>query len=70
MANVVQDVKEEPVIPTVPFEACLESFAADAIIHGYESAAAGAKVTAKKTQRFQSFPPYLMVHLQKCAMPP
>jgi hypothetical protein len=63
---VMGDIKEEPVIPTVPFSACLNSFAAEAIISDVDSAAAGAKVQGKQMQRFKTFPPYLMVHLQKC----
>jgi hypothetical protein len=65
---VMGGTKEQPVIPTVPFSACVSSFAAEAIISGVESAAAGAKVQGKQTQRFKTFPPYLMVHLQKCAV--
>lgn len=62
----VDATKEEPVIPIVPFEACLATFAAEVILSDYESAAAGSKVHARKTQRFKTFPPYLMIHLQKC----
>lgn len=63
----VETAKEEPVIPIVPFDACLDTFAAEAILEDYDSAAAGAKVQARQTQRFKTFPPYLMIHLQKCA---
>ena len=51
----------------VPFDACLGTFTADDILEGYESAAAGGPVQGRKTTRFKTFPPYLMVHLQKCA---
>ena len=53
-------------MPIVPFDACLEKFAAEATLPDYSSPALGAKGRATVTRRLASFPPYLMVHLQKC----
>lgn len=64
--SVVAEEAEEPVVPIVPFDACLEKFAAEATLPDYYSPALGAKGRATVTRRLASFPPYLMVHLQKC----
>jgi ubiquitin carboxyl-terminal hydrolase 5/13 len=65
--SVVAEESEEPVVPIVPFDACLEKFAAEATLSDYYSPALGAKGRATVTHRMASFPPYLVVHLQKCA---
>ncbi len=60
------DDKEEPVIPKVPFAACLERMVGDELVESYESAAlAGRRTTASKRTRFASFPPYLMLALKR-----
>ncbi|PSC74028.1 ubiquitin carboxyl-terminal hydrolase 5 isoform X1 [Micractinium conductrix] len=57
--------EEEPVSLRVPFNACLERFAAEALVDDYQSAAAGKMVTASKRTRITSFPPYLMVQMRR-----
>ncbi len=61
--------EEEPeVVPVVPFEACLAGFATPEVIDGYASPALppdAPRTTAVKAQRFKTFPPYLVVHLQR-----
>ncbi|EFN51528.1 hypothetical protein CHLNCDRAFT_33094 [Chlorella variabilis] len=54
---------DEHVTPRVPFTACLEMWAADNLVDGYSSAAAGRKTQAAKRPRFSSFPPYLLVQM-------
>lgn len=52
----------------VPFEACLATFASPQVVADYQSPALPAdapRTTAQKTQRFKTFPPYLVVHLQR-----
>jgi hypothetical protein len=58
---------EEPVVPLVPIEACIARFAGDSVLPDYYSPALGDKGRAVQTYRMASFPPYLMVHMQKCA---
>lgn len=64
---VVDGEPDEPVVPVVPFDACLAKFAASAMLPDYFSPALGGKGRADVSLRLASFPPYLMVHLQKCA---
>lgn len=66
---VLEAEPDEPVVPVVPFEACLAKFAASATLPDYFSPALGGKGRADVTLRLASFPPYLMVHLQKYAPP-
>lgn len=63
----VEGEPDEPVVPVVPFDACLAKFAASAMVPDYFSPALGGKGHADVTLRIATFPPYLMVHLQKCA---
>jgi ubiquitin carboxyl-terminal hydrolase 5/13 len=62
---VIEAEAEDPVVPVVPFDACLEKFAAEATLPDYYSPALGGKGRASVAHRLASFPPYLMVHLQK-----
>ena len=55
-------------LPVVPLEACLAAFASPEILKDYQSPALPAdapRTTASKTQRFKTFPPYLVVSLQR-----
>jgi len=63
--GVVEDTKEDPVIPKVPFAACLERWAADELIEGVHSATLGRKAHATKRSRFTSLPPYLVITLKR-----
>jgi len=55
-----------PVLPIVPFDACLSAWGADEPVEGYISAAAGgAAVTATRRARFATFPPFLAVSLRR-----
>ena len=49
----------------VPFEACLERWAAGSTLEDYQSAALGRKTVAHSAPRFSAFPPYLMIQLKK-----
>ncbi|QDZ24098.1 ubiquitinyl hydrolase [Chloropicon primus] len=57
---------EEPkVVPNVPFQACLDSFAQEEVLDDFYSAAVMRKTAASRTVRFKSFPPYLVVYLRR-----
>jgi len=51
--------KEEPIVPIVPFEACLSKTFAPETIDSFRGA------TATKTTRFKTFPRYLVVHMRR-----
>jgi len=55
------------VLPRVPLAACLERWAAEQTIEDYQSAAAGHRTRATRRTRLASFPPFLLVQLQRCA---
>ncbi|GAX82603.1 hypothetical protein CEUSTIGMA_g10029.t1 [Chlamydomonas eustigma] len=57
--------EEQPIIPKVPFSACLERLSGDEILEDYHSVALGRRSTASKRTRFSTFPPYLMVALRR-----
>ena len=57
--------KEEPVVPLVPFEACLAKLAAAEALDGFRGLGA-----ASKTVRFKTFPRYLVVHLGRYVQKP
>lgn len=59
------DTKEDPIIPKVPFEACLSRLAAAETMDDYFSAALGRKTCATKRVRLASFPPYLVVQMKR-----
>ena len=61
----LQDDGEEPVLPQVPFVACLDRFAADGGIPDYYSAALGRKGPARTRTRLATFPPYLMLQMKR-----
>ncbi|XP_037094382.1 ubiquitin carboxyl-terminal hydrolase 5-like [Pollicipes pollicipes] len=54
-----------PVRANIPFEACLEAFAAERRVEQFYSTALDAKTTALQTVRLASFPDFLLVQLQK-----
>lgn len=49
----------------VPLSACLQKFAEAELIEDFLSPETGAKGSALKRTRFQTFPPYLVVHLKR-----
>lgn len=50
----------------MPFESCLEQFFAEEPISSYESPILGGrKVAASKRNRMRTFPPYLVVAMQR-----
>lgn len=53
------------VIPNIPLEACLRRWMAEELLEGYFSAALGRNTVATKTQRISSFPPYLVVRMDR-----
>lgn len=50
----------------VPFDACLSKFAANTIIEDYYSPQLKCHTAAIKTTRLKTFPPFLMVQLNRC----
>ncbi|KAG2483306.1 hypothetical protein HYH03_017809 [Edaphochlamys debaryana] len=63
---VVAGAEEEAVLPRVPFDACLQRFAGSEVVDDYSSAALGGRRTAAtKRTRFASFPPYLLVQINR-----
>ena len=56
---------EEKVRPRVPAEAVLEAFAAEAEVQDFYSSAIEAKTIGKKSVGLVTFPPYLLIQLQK-----
>lgn len=62
---VVRQGGEVPVIPKVPFAACLERLTAAEVLEDYHSAALNRRSNATKQTRFASFPPYLMLALRR-----
>ena len=63
---VTQDSGEDPVLPRVPFQACLDQWAAETSMEGYASAALGGQRTrATKRSRLRTFPDYLIVQLRR-----
>ncbi|KAG2435345.1 hypothetical protein HXX76_007418 [Chlamydomonas incerta] len=63
---VVAEGEEEAVLPRVPFDACLQRFSGTEVVEDYRSAALGGRATiATKTTRFASFPPYLVVQVNR-----
>ncbi|WIA38798.1 hypothetical protein OEZ86_002085 [Tetradesmus obliquus] len=65
-AAVKSGAAESPVLPVVPFEACLNKFTAAEVLDDYASAALGGrKSTASRTSRFASFPPVLVLVLKR-----
>ncbi|GLC48552.1 hypothetical protein PLESTB_000110300 [Pleodorina starrii] len=58
--------EEEAVLPRVPFDACLQRFSGTEVVDDYRSAALGGRrTTATKRTRFASFPPYLLVQINR-----
>lgn len=49
----------------VPLSACLQKFAEAELIEDFLSPETGAKGSAFKKTRFQTFPPYLVIHLKR-----
>jgi len=56
---------DEKVRPRVPAEAVLEAFAAEADVQDFYSSAIEAKTVGKKSVKLVTFPPYLLIQLQK-----
>ncbi|KAK9828336.1 hypothetical protein WJX74_009732 [Apatococcus lobatus] len=63
---VTRDSGEDPVLPRVPFQACLDQWAAETSMEGYASAALGGQRTqATKRSRLRTLPDYLIVQLRR-----
>ncbi|GLI59780.1 hypothetical protein VaNZ11_001743 [Volvox africanus] len=63
---VMADAAEEAVLPRVPFDACLQRFSGTEVVDDYRSAALGGRRTAAtKRTRFGTFPPYLLVQINR-----
>lgn len=56
---------ETPVQLQIPLSACLELYTRPELIEEFTSPDTGAKGTARKQTRFQTFPQYLVVHLKR-----
>jgi ubiquitin carboxyl-terminal hydrolase 5/13 len=54
----------------VPFEACVEAWAADETIEGFMSPATGTRTTAVKRTRFATFPQYLVLQMRRYVVGP
>ncbi|CAD7697819.1 unnamed protein product [Ostreobium quekettii] len=64
--SAAKDDKEEKIVPKVPFNSCLEQFAADELLTGYYSTALKAHTDrALKRTRFATFPKFLMVQMNR-----
>jgi len=63
-AKLVED-DAASVVAKVPFAACLGRFFDDEVIADFKSPATGEKGLAKKTTRFQTFPRYLVVKINR-----
>lgn len=57
--------KEDPVIPQVPFQACLAQLGRESIMEDYFSAALGKKVQASHSVRLATMPPLLVVQMRR-----
>eukprot|EP00668_Euglena_longa_P000714 GGOE01000863.1.p1 GENE.GGOE01000863.1~~GGOE01000863.1.p1 ORF type:complete len:816 (+),score=202.42 GGOE01000863.1:65-2449(+) len=55
----------DPVLAKVPFDACLQKFAAEETITDFFSSALQSKGEAVKTVRLRTFPKYLIIQLRK-----
>jgi hypothetical protein len=64
----VSSSQEEPVLPKVPFAACMERWAGDEVMDDYYSAALGGRTRGIKRTRFASFSPYLFISLKRLAL--
>jgi ubiquitin carboxyl-terminal hydrolase 5/13 len=64
-SEVLMGESEAPVLPVVPFSACLARFSGEEELEDYYSAAAGGKVAANRRSRIATFPPYLVVQLKR-----
>lgn len=51
--------------PLVPLEACVEAWGAPEELSDWLSPATRTRTVAKKSSRFKSFPPYLMIHARR-----
>lgn len=61
-----QKQEDEKVVPTVTFDACLDGWAAEAIIDDYRWPHLGNSIhTAVEKTRFKNFPKYLWVQIQR-----
>ncbi|RHY26524.1 hypothetical protein DYB32_007529 [Aphanomyces invadans] len=57
--------RQKPVVPLVPFDACIHEAFAPELLDGFYSTALGRKGPATKTTRFQTFPKYLLVQMRR-----
>eukprot|EP01127_Copromyxa_protea_P001634 TRINITY_DN11594_c0_g1_i1.p1 TRINITY_DN11594_c0_g1~~TRINITY_DN11594_c0_g1_i1.p1 ORF type:complete len:802 (-),score=245.62 TRINITY_DN11594_c0_g1_i1:36-2441(-) len=53
----------EPVRPIVPLSACINSFFAAEMVQGWYSSAAKQNTHCFKQRKFETFPPYLIMHM-------
>ena len=67
-SNVQDPGNSEPVLPKVPFSACLAKWAGEEVMADYYSAAAGHKTQAKRYNRIANFPPYLMLQINRYSL--
>lgn len=56
---------EEPVLPKVPFDACLRAWAAAETVDHFLSPATGQRGRAIRTGRFATFPRYLVIQMKR-----
>ena len=59
------DAKLEVVVPKVPFQACLDAWAAPEVIEGFKSPDTGAVGTATSTVRLATMPRYLVLTMRR-----
>ncbi|RHY93041.1 hypothetical protein DYB37_001323 [Aphanomyces astaci] len=70
-ADQVQEFKrqkletDKAMVPDVPFDACLHEAFSPELFDGFYSSALGRKGPASKTSRFNTFPKYLLVQMQR-----
>ena len=59
------DAEGKPARPIVPLQACLEQFAATHSVDDWLSPATNSRTQALRRTRIESFPPYLIVSINK-----
>ncbi|GMH39787.1 hypothetical protein BSKO_07685 [Bryopsis sp. KO-2023] len=65
VSAITRDSDEEKVIAKVPFSACIARLTEDTMVADYDCASLRRKTQAIKNTRFASFPPYLMIQMQR-----
>ena len=60
-----EEKEDKPIVPRVPFSACVEKLAAEAKVEGFYSTAVKGRVEASQRVRFKTFPPHLVSYFRR-----